>query len=444
MDINQLATLIQFVDEERRKDRAQLIQLQERVEALTRENEVRARYAQAVESQLSELKQMVQRAMGWTSTIEQVRAEFGQIIERIEDQRAKAEREAARIRQIEIEALVRQLNEQKREIKPYARYAEEFEALKQEDARLNEAISRAQAAVLDIERRLDIPAASISYLEEQRRQDNKRIVALEQEIPDLKKRIEQFAPQLLLLDEAIRRKQADLEEAARLIEAQHQMIEAQRVADVRRERQFAEYAEIVERLKERADAVAAQITGFVQMREEVRRALNELPPALERFEVRLNEVLEIQRDNEARAKRQADEFRDLMDKNWKSFVVTQEEKWHDRDRRIADYEPRLSALEDELPKYQPQILALYEFVEAFSKAYAAAGREWLSQANQMLEKARLHLPSEVNLSRRQRRKLKSQADAEAAGGIPPNGAGSDQEVGSLAEDDDLLNEGLIS
>ena len=440
MDINQLATLIQFVDEERRKDRAQIIQLQEKVDALTRENELRARYVQAVESQLNDLKQQLQKSMGWTSVVEQVRAEFGQMIERIEDQRAKAERESARIRQIEIEALVRQLNEQKREIKPYARYADEFEALKQEDARLNEAISRAQSTVLDIERRLDIPAASISYLEEQRRQDNKRIVALEQEVPDIRKRIEQFPPQLLLLDEAIRRKQAELEEAARILEAQTQVIEAQRVADIRRERQFAEYAEIVERLKERADAAAAQITGFVQMREEVRRALNEIPPSLERFEVRLNEALEIQRDNEARAKRQADEFRDAIEKNWKSFVVSQEEKWHDRDRRIADYEPRLEALEEELPKYQPQILALYEIVDAFSKAYAAAGREWLSQANQMLEKARLMLPSEVNLSRRQRRKLKTQAEAEAAGSIPSNGAAGDEMDG----DRDDLDQDLIS
>lgn len=443
MDINQLAALIQFVDEERRKDRAQIIQLQEKVEALTRENELRARYAQAVESQLNELKQTVQKAMGWTSVVEQVRAEFGQMIERIEDQRARSERESARIRQIEIEALVRQLNEQKREIKSYARYADELEALKQESARLNEAISRAQAAVLDIERRLDIPAASISYLEEQRRQDNKRIVALEQEVPDIRKRIEQFPPQLLLLDEAIRRKQAELEEAARILEAQNQVIEAQRVADIRRERQFAEYAEIVERLKERADAVAAQITGFVQMREEVRRALNELPPALERFEVRLNEVIEIQRDNEARARRQADEFRDQIEKNWKTFVVSQEEKWHDRDKRIADYEPRLNTLEEEVPKYQPQILALYELVEAFSKAYAAAGREWLAQASQMLEKARLNLPSEVNLSRRQRRKLKAQAEAEAAGGAPSDGD-DESDSAAPANGRDDLDQDLIA
>ncbi len=432
MDINQLSTIVQYLDEERRKDRTTIIQLQERVDTLLRENESRSRYAQALESQLSELRQQLQKTMGWTSVVEQVRAEFTQVIERIEDQRSKNERESARVRQIEIESLVRQLNEQKKEVKPYARYAEEIDSGRQEDLRLNEAINRVQSQLIDMDRRIDLPGPAISYLEEQRRQDVKRITAVEQDLPDIRKRIEQFPPQIQLLDEAIRRKQIELEEAAKLLEAQSQVIESQRVADIRRERQFAEYAETVERLKERADAVAAQITGFVQMREEVRRAITEIPPVLERFEVRLNETTEIQRDNEARAKRQADEFRDALEKEWKTFVISQEEKWHDRDKRIADYEPRIEAVEEELPKFEPQILPLYDILEAFSKSYANAGREWLSQANQLLERARLTLPSDVTLSRRQRRKMKAQAAAETA--LVPADGPSDVDV----------DEGLVS
>ncbi len=432
MDINQLSTIVQYLDEERRKDRAMITQLQERVESHTRENELRARNAQGVDAQMSELKQQLQRSMGWTSVVEQVRAEFTQVIERIEDQRAKSERELARVRQIEIEALVRQLNETKKEVKPYARYSEEIDAVRQEDLRLNDAIGKLAVQLIDIDRRIDLPGPAITFLEEQRKQDVKRITAVEQEIPDLRKRIDQFHPQLLLLDESIRRKQIELDQAAKLLESQSQVIESQRVADIRRERQFAEYAEVVERLKERADAVAAQITGFVQMREEVRRAITEIPPVLERFEVRLNEIIEIQRDNEARARRQAEEFRESIAHEWKAFVVSQEEKWHDRDKRIADYEPRIDAVEAELPKFEPQILPLYDILEAFSKAYANAGREWLTQANQLLDHARINLPSDIHLSRRQRRKAKAQTAAETSLATVAGGNGAD-------EDEDLVS-----
>jgi chromosome segregation ATPase len=406
MDINQLSQTLQYVDEERRKDRAMILQLQEKVDALTRELDNRSRYNQSLETQLTELRLQVQKAMGWTSSVEQMRAEFNQVVSRVEDQRTKAEREAARVRQIEIEALVRQLNEIKKEVKPYGRYAEEIELRRQEDARLNDLIGRVQTQVLDVDRRLSEPGTQIAYLEEQRRQDNKRIVALEQDLPDIRKRVEQFPPQLLLLDEAVRRKQTEIEEAAKLLEAQNQVIESQRVADIRRERQFAEYGTVVERIKERLTELQSQTTSFVQMREEVRRALAELPDVQARLEVRLNEVVEIQRDAEERARRQADEFRDALEKEWKSFSVAQEEKWFERDRRISDYEPRLVAIEDELPTFTPQITPLYEIMETFSKAYAAAGREWLAQANQMLDRAKQNIPSDTKLSRRQRRRQK--------------------------------------
>ena len=56
MDINQLNQIIQYVDEERRKDRAMILQLQERVEGLTREVESRSRYNQSVEASINELR----------------------------------------------------------------------------------------------------------------------------------------------------------------------------------------------------------------------------------------------------------------------------------------------------------------------------------------------------------------------------------------------------
>ena len=438
MDINQLSQTLQYVDEERRKDRAMILQLQEKVDALTRELDNRSRYNQSLETQLTELRLQVQKAMGWTSSVEQLRAEFNQVVSRVEDQRTKAEREAARVRQIEIEALVRQLNEIKKEVKPYGRYAEEIELRRQEDARLNDLIGRVQTQVLDVDRRLSEPGTQIAYLEEQRRQDNKRIVALEQDLPDIRKRIEQFPPQLLLLDEAVRRKQTEIEEAAKLLEAQNQVIESQRVADIRRERQFAEYGTVVERIKERLTELQNQTTGFVQMREEVRRALAELPDVQARLEVRLNEVVEIQRNAEERAKRQADEFRDALEKEWKSFSVAQEEKWFERDRRISDYEPRLVAIEDELPTFTPQITPLYDILETFSKAYAAAGREWLAQANQMLDRAKQNIPSDTKLSRRQRRRQK------ADNGLPKpeDGAAAPENEQGIAPAD-TLDEDLV-
>ncbi|MFN3706196.1 MAG: hypothetical protein ACK4WM_09435, partial [Thermoflexales bacterium] len=103
------------------------------------------------------MKVQLARAMGWTSATEQLREEFNQLIARVEDQRAKAERELVRTRQIEIESIVRQLNELKKEVKPYAGYAKQLEARKAEEGRLAEMISRIQVQVMEVDRRFDQP-----------------------------------------------------------------------------------------------------------------------------------------------------------------------------------------------------------------------------------------------------------------------------------------------
>lgn len=414
MDINQISKQFQYYDEERRKDREMIMQLQGRVESLTRELDARSRYSVGVEAALSELRGQISRAMGWNSAVEQLRSEFLLGINRVDELRVKAERDTQRVRQLESESVMRLINETKKEIKPYARYSEEIEARKLEDARLAELIGRVQVQTLDIERRLDQPAAAIAYLEEQRRQDNRRILAVEQEIPDVKRRIDLFPPQLLLLDEAVRRKQTEIEEAVKVLEAQSQLLENQRVSDIRRERQFAEYVETIERIKQRAEDIAAQATGFVQMREEVRRSLIDIPEFLNRMEVRINEVFELQRDSEERAKRIAEAFRDKIEKLQQEFAVAQDEKWHPRDKRISDQDERIDLIEEELGKI-PIITPIYEIFEVFARHYAEAGREWLAKSGPLLDRAKATLPADpIVLSRRQKRKQQTDKAREIA------------------------------
>ena len=414
MDINQLSQLVTYLDAERRKDKVVLTQMQERVESLSREVEARTRYSQSLESAVAELKLQLGRAASWPGALEQLRSEFNQTIERDQDQRVKAERELLRTRQIEIESLVRQLNEIKKEIKPIGRLGEDITARQAEEARLADLINRTQIQLMELERRFDQPTATLNYLEEQRRTDSKRVASLEQSFPDISKRFDPILTRILLLEEALRKKSTEIEEANRILETQRQVIESQRVADLRRERQFAEYAEIIERLKERADAIQSQVTGFFQMRDEVKRELTPLPEFKQQIEVRVNEISEIQRDAEERAKRVASAFRDEVEKQWKGFAVSQEEKWHDRDRRISSYDPRIVDVEDDIIKIIDQIPPLYVILEEFSSAYATADREWLARSNTLLDQAKTLITADIKPSRRQRRKQQALARPEGA------------------------------
>ena len=115
MDINQISKQFQYYDEERRKDREMIMQLQGRVESLTRELDARSRYSVGVEAALSELRGQISRAMGWNSAVEQLRSEFLLGINRVDELRVKAERDTQRVRQLESESVMRLINETKKE-----------------------------------------------------------------------------------------------------------------------------------------------------------------------------------------------------------------------------------------------------------------------------------------------------------------------------------------
>ncbi|HQX76856.1 MAG TPA: hypothetical protein PL074_11105, partial [Thermoflexales bacterium] len=109
-ELGQLRAQLSYLDQERRKDKQTIVALQERMEGLLREVEARSRYTQNLESQISEMKAGISKASGWTTPLEQLRAEFGEMFSRAEDQRGKSERDAVRVRQIELESITRQLN----------------------------------------------------------------------------------------------------------------------------------------------------------------------------------------------------------------------------------------------------------------------------------------------------------------------------------------------
>jgi hypothetical protein len=98
----------------------------------------------------------------------------------------------------------------------------------------------------------------------------------------------------------------------------------------------------------------------------------------------------------------------------KTFTVSQEEKWVDRDRRISSYDPRIVELEEDFIRISDLIPPLYNMFEEFSTAYAAAGREWLARSNTLLDQAKTIGAAEVKPSRRQRRRQQALARPEGA------------------------------
>ncbi len=400
MDITQLTQLVRWLEAERRKDRAIIQALQEKVESQANELTLQARRINELEGRLAQTRAELTRFKQIEQAIEQLREELTQLVERNEVKRLKAEQEMKRLREVEREDIARQLGELRKMVRPLLQLPEGLTSLRTEDSRLNGMIITLQQALKDLERLLENRTEPLAYLDEHVRQNNRRIQEIAEQIPPLYKQLGELEDKLPLLEQGIQRKNKAIDEAAELLQQQAQLIEAQRVDHFRWEQQAAEWAELVEEIQKKADLLAAQSQRFVEQREEVRRALARLQEFQERLAVQMNEVAERQRLAEERQKRTLEEWQAERARDWKHFTVLNDERWRENARHTQKIVSRISAIESHLPTLYDQIQALWEVEETWAQTFMVGPREWLAHWNDLV-KRRIPTPELEKPTRRE-------------------------------------------
>jgi DNA repair exonuclease SbcCD ATPase subunit len=378
MELAEISQRLSFLDGERRKDKELVATLMERLETQTNKVEGQTRQIQELEGLLASTRAELVKFTQIERAMDQLRQELTLVIEANEEKREKSHRELTRLRQVEQDTITRQIAELRKEIKPIPRYDEEIQVLRTEIGRVNGITTSLQHQISELDRRSEDRVQSVIYLEEQRRQDNRRIAQLEGETPPLNKKIDELGDRLPLLEQAIQTKNQRIDKAAELLEEQAQVIENQRVAEFRWEREVAEWANLVEEIKKEVAAMTAQTVRLHEQHDLVRRSLADLEPFRERIERRQDEVAEMQRIAEDRQKRILEEWQAEREKEWKHFRVENEERWRENTRLNEKRDHRIGSSEEYAKMLTPQIDALWNVQEAWAQSIMVGPREWMA------------------------------------------------------------------
>ena len=212
MDLTQAMHTIRWLDEERRKDKALVAVLEERVREQARQLAVQEVQTQGLQMGLAGMQTELSRMNEFEQMISNFKAELVFQMERRDETRRKEQTESERLRRIEYEALVDHMHRLGKELQVMPRYDEELSTRRAEDQRLAEGLQRVAEQTSDLDKRYGERVQSVAYLEEQRRADNRRIVELEQDTTELSKKIESVAVKLPLLDDRIRKQEPRIEE----------------------------------------------------------------------------------------------------------------------------------------------------------------------------------------------------------------------------------------
>jgi chromosome segregation ATPase len=363
MDVHSLARIIEFLDDERRKDKQIINVLEERLALQSEMLETLQRRLSGLESDQSVLRTQALPVQRETDILEQVRLEMRTLLEQSESRRLVAEREAERLRTLDREGIMRSISQLSDQLEKIQKQAAGLPEIKQENDRLHDLIIGIQQRLEDIIKRFDEPERRISLVEEQRRQEVRRLSQLESDYQELKKQQDTMRAKLPLVEDlAIRleRRVQEIQnsEGQRRIEQQNfydqqMLLLKQRDTEInalikRFTDQDSEFTKNMERLEQ-----------WSQTHREMRRIIDDFERISDRLERRFAEVSELQRLSEERFRTEWNAFKDDEAKKWKQMTLSNDDIWRNHDREFELYTRKLAELEHAIIPLEEQLKRLW-------------------------------------------------------------------------------------
>jgi chromosome segregation ATPase len=341
MDSNQLAKMIEWLDEERRRDKQTIAILQERLSHQTEMIESLQRRLTGIESDQTVIKESSVPIERERELLEQLRIEMRQVVETSESRRLNAEREAERRHELNREGLQRTIRDLQEQVDRLNRNTGKLTEVKSEGSRMLDTVSSLQQRVEDLNKLLEEPERRLAFLEEQRRLDVRRIAELESEIPELRKQLDSVRPKVTLIEDLSIRNERRIQEIQNTErerrEQIQQFVDQQNLVTQQRDqrieeltRRFSQYDEAMSQNLERFETWASAYR-------DMKRIIDDFERIGDRLERRINEVAEMQRLSEERFRQEWNDWRDDDQKRWKQLTLSNDEVWRNHDKEFEQW-----------------------------------------------------------------------------------------------------------
>lgn len=373
MDVNQAAKMIEWLDEERRRDKSTIATLQERLAQQQELMDAINRRIHGLESDQATLRSQASSPSRDNELVEQMRREMGQAIETVEAKRLTAERESERRMELARESSMRPVRDLTEKLGKLERTTTELPAINVEQDRLLTIVAALQVRVDDLFKRLEDPDRRLAYLEEQRRTDARRLSEIESDLPEVRKQVDVVKPKIALLEDlSIRneRKIQDMVTGDRDRREQiQQFIDQQTLQLQQRDQQVDDVIKKASENDESMKRYAERFESWSEAYRDMKKIIDDFERIGDRLERRINEVAEMQRLSEDRFRQEWNDWRADDQKRWKQFTLSNDEVWRQHDREFERFVKRIAEIEAFFPPLQDSLHRLWNLERQRAQMY---------------------------------------------------------------------------
>jgi DNA repair exonuclease SbcCD ATPase subunit len=350
MDLEQIIKRLDWLDEERRKDKILIATLEERINRAEAQVPPVAQQVKEVDSELTRLSSSLARFDSIDAAIAQIRVDYSRAIEAVEKQRLDHEREAEKMRRADMESLSKTIADVRKGLDPIPELKVKIQARVEEEYRLGRLIEEVDHKLTESNRGDEEYKRTLKLLDEGRRQDSKRLTDIQSEVSAFRKRLDEQRGKVDLAADIVRKLELRLSEiqASESERRQNQanFIEKQNMLTVERERVWKEWQPRFEDITRQAVNLDGQMQSLEATHRAVKRSQEAFDEITQRFERRVNEITEMQRLTEERFRQEWVTFKADDQKRWTNYTLTQEEQQRESTRQFEKLVERLVNLED--------------------------------------------------------------------------------------------------
>jgi len=392
MDLEQIIKRLDWLDDERRKDKLTIATLEEKVNNLAGNIPSLLQQIKEQSLELSRLAGSMPRFDQLETMIGQVRVETNRSVEAAERQRIERDRDVEKQRRADVESLNIAIGDVRKGLDPIPELKRSLQARVEEDFRLGRLIEELELKLTESIRGDEEYRRAQKLLEDAQRQDTKRLTDLQGEVAALRKRMEEQRGKSDLNAESLRKIEMRLSEfqaaEGERRQAQTAFIEKQNLLQVERDRVWKEWKVRFEVIEKSAQNLDAQLQALDATHRSIKRAQEGFEEISQRFERRINEITEMQRLSEDRFRQEWVSFKADDQKRWTNYTLSQEETQREVNRQFEKINERLVTLEDSAQDIRDLQRQIVEETQKRLQSLLSTAHDWMEQYDKTFGQSR--------------------------------------------------------
>lgn len=350
MDFEQIVKRIEWLDDERRKDKLIIASLDDRLSKTEGSYGSILQEIRELTTEINRLKTMPSRFDSIDSVIAQLRVDFNRSLETIEKQRAEKDRENEKVRLADFESINQSIAATRKSLEVLTEMKKDIKAREEEENRIIKLIGEFDKKILEAKRSDEEYRRTQKIIEENVRQDSKRILDLQGEMTSSRKRIEEQRGKVELATENLRKNEMRINELlnseGERKQSQVAFIEKYNLAQVEKDRTWKDWQARFEVISNQAINLDEQLQKLDATQRAIRHSQSAFEDITQKFERRINEITEMQRLVEDKMRQDWISFKADDQKRWSNYMISQDEQFQESSRTFDKFENRLLQLEE--------------------------------------------------------------------------------------------------